>query len=71
MNINLKKNNQGGFITNLFILIILIVIIHFLGFDIKEIWENIFYPFFVFLGELIEQIIDFAISIAAKLKSSN
>lgn len=70
MNTNLKKNNQG-FIANFLVIIVLIVILHFLGFNIKEIWENIFYPFFVFLGGLIEQIIDFAISIATKLKSSN
>lgn len=61
------KNNKG-FIKTIIVLIVVLIIINFLGFNIEEIWKEIFYPIFMFLGNMILKIAKEGISIIEKVK---
>ena len=63
---NTSKDATGqnrGFLRIILILIILLVIISLLGLDAGKIWNNIFAPLFMFIGDLIVGIANFLVSL--------
>lgn len=61
------KNNKG-FIKTIIILIVVLIVINFLGFNVEEIWKEILYPIFMFLGNIILKLAKEGISLIERIK---